>query len=560
MKLQKIRIGELLIEKRLITEAQVKLALEEQKKSGDKLGSVFIKLGYISEDKLLDILAAQLQIHKIKAEDIQITSDLKFIIPENRAKQLEILPVKIEPDYIHIATNDPLNIFAIDEAQRISKREVIPYIISKDDFIIVYSKIYGTGDKLYKIAKDIEQKISSSGTDSKFLEKLAEDAPVINLVDSFIVKAIGEKASDIHIEAEEDMLRIRYRVDGILKEVITLKKVLYSPIISRIKILSNMNIAEKRVPQDGRFKIIYNNKDVDFRVSTLPTSFGEKIVLRILDKSQELLDFKNLGIDEYNYKIYEKIIAHPYGIVLISGPTGSGKTTTLYATLNKLNTIEKNIITVEDPIEYKFKLINQVQVDEKADLTFANSLRSILRQDPDIIMIGEIRDKETAEIAIQASLTGHLVLSTIHTNDAVSSVARLIDMGIENFLVSSSVIGVGSQRLVRRICENCKEAYTPAPEILDRLSLPKDGNLQFYRGRGCDKCSGSGYKGRISVFEILKMTSEIKDAINRNESISFIKKLAISQGFRPMFNNGINLVKEGVTTLEEILRVTTIEE
>ncbi len=562
MKLQKIRIGDLLVEKKIISMAQLKVALEEQKKLNEKLGNVLIKLGYVDEETLLKTLADQLKLKVVKAEDIQINPELRTVLPENRAKKLQILPIKLENNDLHVATTDPTNLFALDEAARITGKNIIPNIISTEDFILVFSRLYGTGDKLYQLAKNIEEKILEIGADDKFLEKLAEDTPAIQLVDNIIYKAIKEKASDIHIEPDEDILRIRFRIDGILQEILTINKILYSPLISRVKILSNMNIAEKRIPQDGRFKVSFEEKEVDFRVSTLPTSYGEKVVLRVLDKSKELLDLTKLGIDQYNLKIYESIVEKPYGIILISGPTGSGKTTTLYATLNKLNSMEKNIITVEDPIEYKFKLINQVQVDEKADLTFANALRSILRQDPDIIMIGEIRDKETAEIAIQASLTGHLVLSTIHTNDAVSSVTRLIDMGIENFLVSSSVIGVGSQRLVRKICESCKVEYTPEKEVIERLGINTNNisDIKFYRGTGCNECSNSGYKGRISIFEVLKITKEVKEAINRNESIAAIKDIAIEQGFKPMFKNGMELALKGITTIEEIMRVTVIEQ
>ena len=542
--------------------AQLKVALEEQKKLNEKLGNVLIKLGYVDEETLLKTLADQWKLKVVKAEDIQINPELRTVLPENRAKKLQILPIKLENNDLHVATTDPTNLFALDEAARITGKNIIPNIISTEDFILVFSRLYGTGDKLYQLAKNIEEKILEIGADDKFLEKLAEDTPAIQLVDNIIYKAIKEKASDIHIEPDEDILRIRFRIDGILQEILTINKILYSPLISRVKILSNMNIAEKRIPQDGRFKVSFEEKEVDFRVSTLPTSYGEKVVLRVLDKSKELLDLTKLGIDQYNLKIYESIVEKPYGIILISGPTGSGKTTTLYATLNKLNSMEKNIITVEDPIEYKFKLINQVQVDEKADLTFANALRSILRQDPDIIMIGEIRDKETAEIAIQASLTGHLVLSTIHTNDAVSSVTRLIDMGIENFLVSSSVIGVGSQRLVRKICESCKVEYTPEKEVIERLGINTNNisDIKFFRGTGCNECSNSGYKGRISIFEVLKITKEVKEAINRNESIAAIKDIAIEQGFKPMFKNGMELALKGITTIEEIMRVTVIEQ
>ncbi len=558
---EKFRLGDLLVKKGLITEVQLKVAFEEQKVKNKRLGEILVDLGYIDEDKIIEILAEQLNVNIITANEVKVTPDLQNIISESRALRLNVLPIKVEGNKLHIATTDPTNIIALDEIERTTNKELVVYIISKKDFLNLFSRIYTSEDKLYKIAKNIEDKILQAGADEKFLEKLAEETPAIQLVDNIIKKAINEKASDIHIEAEEDILRIRFRIDGILHEILTLNKILYAPIISRIKIISNLNIAEKRLPQDGRFKVSLKGKEVDFRVSTLPTIFGEKVVLRVLDKSQELLDLNKLGIDSYNFEIYKSIIDKPNGIILISGPTGSGKTTTLYATLNYLNSMEKNIITVEDPVEYKFKLINQVQIDEKIGLTFAGALKSILRQDPDIVMIGEIRDRDTAEIAIQASLTGHLVLSTIHTNDAVSSVTRLVDMGIEPFLVSASVIGVASQRLVRKICENCKESLIFDKNFLEEIGMDiEEESIELYWGRGCEICDGTGYKGRVSIFEVLKITRDIKDAISKNETAATIRKIAVSEGFKPMYNSGMELVKKGVTTIEEVMRVTIIEQ
>jgi type IV pilus assembly protein PilB len=557
----KFRLGDLLVKKGLITEVQLKVALEEQKIKNKRLGEILVDLGYIDEKKIIEVLADQLKIQAITAKDVKVTPDLQKIISESRALRLQILPIKIEENTLHVATTDPTNIIALDEIERITNKELVVYIVLKQDFLTLFSKIYSAEDNLYKIAKNIEDKILEAGADEKFLEKLAEETPAIKLVDNIIKKAITENASDVHIEAEEDILRIRFRIDGILHEILTLNKLLYAPILSRIKIISNLNIAEKRLPQDGRFKVSLKGREVDFRVSTLPTIFGEKVVLRVLDKSQDLLDLNKLGIDDYNFETYKSIIDKPTGIILISGPTGSGKTTTLYATLNYLNSIEKNIITVEDPVEYKFKLINQVQIEEKIGLTFAGALRSILRQDPDIVMIGEIRDKETAEIAIQASLTGHLVLSTIHTNDAVSSVTRLVDMGIEPFLVSASVVGVVSQRLVRRICDNCKESFIFDKDFLKEIELEtEEDSIELYWGKGCEVCDGTGYRGRVALYEILKITRELKDVISRNETAATIKKIAISQGFKPMYNSGMELVKKGITTVEEVMRVTIIEQ
>jgi len=490
---KKIKIGELLREKNLITEAQLKVALNEQKTSGKRLGEVLESLGYVTEKQLLQVIAEQLGTKVINAKDINLTPELKKIIPENVARRLKVAPIQADDKRVVIATNDPANVTIYDELERMLRKEVYPFVVTRDDLLYLLEKIYGTEDRLYKTAEDVTKKLTTSRED--ILENLAEETPVINLVDGIIQKAVSDHASDIHIEPDEDKLRVRYRIDGVLIEVLGLNRSIHPAVVSRIKIMAGMNIAEKRVPQYGRFKIFSSGKDVDFRVSTLPTNFGEKVVMRILDRSKALLDLGNIGMDHHSLSVYENIIAKPYGIILISGPTGSGKTTTLYATLNKLNTPDKNIVTVEDPIEYNFKLINQVQVDETAGLTFANSLRSILRQDPDIIMVGEIRDKETAEIAIQASLTGHLVLSTIHTNDAISSVVRLVDMGIENFLVGSSLIGVVGQRLVRKICNYCKKEYAPEPEMLERLRIG-ESDIRFYRGEGCAECKYTGYSGR----------------------------------------------------------------
>ncbi len=556
MKLKRIRIGDILLQKGLITEAQLKLALEEQKKSRKKLGQIFVELGYIDEDTLTDVIAEQLGIERITLDKLNVTQEAKAILPENIARRYKALPIKLEGNLLHVAFADPLDISSIENISTITRKEIVPYIIKYSDLLKALEIIYGEENKLFKIAEEIEKKILSVGADEKFLESLAEDTPAITLVDSIIAKAVEDKASDIHIEPDEDILRIRYRIDGILHELLTMKKVLHPPIVSRIKIMSNMNIAEKRIPQDGRFQISYHGRNIDFRVSSLPTNNGEKVVLRILDRSEELLKLENLGFSEHSFNLYKDIISHPYGMILISGPTGSGKTTTMYATLNELNTIERNIITVEDPIEYNFKLINQVQVDETADLTFANALRSILRQDPDIIMVGEIRDRETAEIAIQASLTGHLVFSTVHTNDAVSSIVRLVDMGIENFLVSAALIGIVSQRLVRKICPNCKISYKPVYEIIKKYRLDEDTVL--YRGEGCEKCKYSGYIGRTAIYEVLKIDSNIREMVNKNKSIGEIKNYALEHGFQPMFTHGLELVKKGITTLEEVLRVTAI--
>lgn len=559
MKFKKVRLGELLIAKKLITEAQLKVALSEQGKNGKKLGQTLVELNYISEEDILRAVAEQLGITFETIENYTISHELKKLLPEQTSRKYKVIPLKGDSQSLTLATNDPVNIDMLDELSRVTRKNITSLLLTTNDLFYGMEKIYGTEDRLFKIASDVEKKISGNLGDESFLEGLSVDTPVVNLVEGLLLKAINEGASDIHIEPDEDKLRIRFRIDGILHEIIAINKTLHLPVISRLKILSNMNIAEKRVPQDGRFKIKANFKNVDFRVSTLPTYFGEKAVLRILDRSNVVLDLKSIGMDNHNLDIYDEIIEKPYGIILISGPTGSGKTTTLYATLAKLNSIEKNIITVEDPIEYNFKLINQVQVDESAELTFASALRSILRQDPDIIMVGEIRDKETAEIAIQASLTGHLVLSTIHTNDAVSGIVRLSDMGIEPFLVGSSIIGIVGQRLVRKVCMNCATEYDPPKEFLDRIGNI-DENVKFVDGQGCEECHFTGYSGRIGIYEVLKINSKLRELIIKGANVEDIRNYAVQNGFRTMFESGLKLAEMGITTLEEVLRVTVIKD
>ncbi|MBP8613048.1 MAG: type II/IV secretion system protein, partial [Candidatus Atribacteria bacterium] len=434
-------------------------------------------------------------------------------------------------------------------------------------FVTYKSSIYQTIEKYYEIENvvkkaeeefnDVQVVQESEENDLSKLRELGEEAPVIRLVNSIISQAISEGASDIHVEPMEDNVRVRYRVDGILQEKQRLPKRIQAGIIARLKIISNMDIAERRIPQDGRLSLKYEGRPVDFRVSSLPSIFGEKIVLRILDKTSSLRPLEALGFSQYNLNKFESIITQPYGMILISGPTGSGKTTTLYSILNRLNTPTKNIITVEDPVEYQLKGINQVQVNEKAGLTFANALRSILRQDPNIILIGEIRDKETAQIAIEAALTGHLVLSTIHTNDSSSIPTRLIDMGVEPFLVASSLIGATAQRLVRKVCQNCKHPVEPSEEVLAHLGFPLEEGVTFYRGDGCEACGYTGYKGRIAISEILPISPEIQHLILRSASSKEIMAEGKRQGMKTLLDDAMNKAAEGITTLEEVIRVVS---
>jgi len=431
-----------------------------------------------------------------------------------------------------------------------------PVLVSEANVQSILDAFYGVSESFVKIVNSINvEKISEKAV--KGLKEVTEEVPIIKIVDMIFGQAIRDRASDIHVEPEEETLRIRNRIDGILYEVTILPKKLQSGIVSRIKILANMDIAENRKPQDGRIQLVIQDHDLDMRVSSFPTIYGENLVLRILDKSIVLMGLKEAGFLDKNIEVYEKLIHKPHGIIFVTGPTGSGKTSTLYTTLSIISTIEKNIITIEDPVEYELPLIRQTQINPKAGITFANGLRSMLRQDPDIIMVGEIRDKETADVAIQAALTGHLVLSTLHTNDAATTLTRLSDMGIEPFLISSATIGIVAQRLIRLICNKCRESYVPASRILKELNIIK--GTKFYRGKGCTACKGSGFMGRKGIFEILQIDEKIKRLIDMKSSSEQIRKEAVNAGMKTLRQDGLDKVKKGLTAIEEVLRVTEIE-
>jgi type IV pilus assembly protein PilB len=461
-----------------------------------------------------------------------------------------------------------LNVVALDDVRLVTGLELEQVVAAEEDIMAAINRYYTGGvdlDEAMRQAVTTDVDIAEEkGEDLSVqeLRTLTEEAPVVRLVNLIISQAIGDGASDIHMEPHRRSVQVRYRVDGLLHDVMTPPKQLQSAIVSRIKIMANLDIAERRVPQDGRIHVVIENKEYDLRVSTLPTVFGEKVVMRILDQSSTRLGLNKLGFTPATLEVWEGMAAKPYGMILVSGPTGSGKTTTLYSTLYKINTTDKNIVTVEDPVEYQLPRVNQVQVNPKAGLNFANGLRSFLRQDPDIIMVGEIRDKETAEIAIQASLTGHLVLSTIHTNDAPSATTRLVDMGVEPFLISSSVLGVLAQRLARTICTNCREAYAPPVEALHRLGLkPEQGEeILFYRGKGCDRCKGSGYKGRYGIFELMPMSEAIRELVLKGVSADQIRAQAVAEGMKTLADDGILKVLEGATTIDELLRVVYVDQ
>ncbi len=551
----KIEVIDLLLKHGLITQDQVDEAREETKRTGLSIEKVLEKLGFITEEDIANVRAVVLGVPYMDLSNYIIDTELIKLIPENLAKKYKTVPLFKIGDTLTVAMVDPKNIAALDQIREVSKMDTIePVLASEKGIQKILDSYYGSVESIEEIISYInKEKIAE--IEKKSLIEIAEETPIIKVVNIIVMQAVKDRASDIHIEPTEDKLRVRCRIDGILHEINTLPRKLQSAIISRIKVLSKMDIAESRRPQDGRIRLRLEAKDLDIRVSAFPTIHGENVVMRLLDKSSVLLGLRELGFSEQEFSAFDRLIRRPTGIILITGPTGSGKTTTLYAALSTINSMEKNIITIEDPVEYELPLIRQTPVNPKAGITFANGLRSILRQDPDIIMVGEIRDKETADIAIQAALTGHLVFSTLHTNDAPSALTRLIDMGVEPFLISSSVIGIIAQRLVRTICDKCKEKYIPTSGALKDLGI--EGKQEFYRGKGCNKCKYTGFVGRVGIFELLIINEEIRKMVDAKKSADEIKRKAIELGMKVLREDSLEKAKKGLTTLDEVLRVTT---
>ncbi len=548
------RLGDLLIESGKITQEQLEKALIAHKRSGERLGRVLVTQGSISETDLLQVLVQNLGIPLI---DLSVTlpdKEAVRLIPMSLAERHGVLPIRKNGNRLMVAMLDPTNFFAIDDLRMVTQCEIEPLIATESDILKAIQRSYSVSDI---VAKSVNR-LHKEELDSIAEIETSEDAPVINIVNSLIGQAIKNGASDIHLEPLEKGLRVRFRIDGVLRETASFPKHTQGAIISRVKIISNMDIAEKRTPQDGRIQVQEAGRPVDIRVSSLPTIYGEKIVMRILDQKAIILDVNSLGFTPENLAKYQKMYQHSYGIILITGPTGSGKTTTLYSTLTELNSSSKNIITIEDPVEYRLPGINQVQVNAKAGMTFASGLRSILRQDPNIIMVGEIRDRETAEIAIRAAMTGHLVLSTLHTNDAAGAVTRLIDMGIEPFLVASSLLGSIAQRLVRKICPECRQEYVPAADSPAGAALAAAGKAgtKIAKGKGCLQCNDTGYRGRIAVHEVMPMAERLSELVVHRASATELSKAAREEGMRTMQQDALQKVLEGKTTVEEMIRVT----
>lgn len=558
------KLGDLLIENGKITFDQLKEALERQKTSGKRLGEILIDSGVITEEDIISTLEIQLGIRRVNLGVMDIAPEVTKLISENLVTKYTLIPVYIEYDILYVAMADPLNLFALDDVSIVSGYEVEPLIATTKEIKNAIAKYYSS-QYAQKAADELTKEHTSkqTGSDSKEQEAEVDDvknAPVVRLVDSIIENSIRAKASDIHIEPFENYVKVRYRIDGELREIMRTPKETQSALITRIKILASLNIAERRIPQDGRIMTTIDGKGVDLRVSVLPTVNGEKVVIRILDRENFLVERSVLGLDKEDDEKLDRILSKPYGIVLVTGPTGSGKSTTLYTVLRELNDEAKNIITVEDPVEFVLEGVNQVNVNSKTGLTFAAGLRSILRQDPDIIMIGEIRDGETAEIAIRAAITGHVVLSTLHTNDAPSSVVRLVDMGIEPYLVASSVNGIIAQRLVRRICPMCKEDYEANDFEKEILGVDKRQRLLLKHGKGCPFCNNSGYKGRVGIYEIMEFNKEVREIIVRQGNTDELRDICIEQGMKTLNRACADKVLSGQTTVSEMMRVTLLKE
>jgi len=554
---KKKRIGENLIDRGLITKDQLAEGLERQAETGEPLGTALVELGYVSDFEWLEATSDQLDIPYLTLSNYIIDPEVAHVISEKLARKHKVIPLFRIENILSVGTSNPTNVVAIDDLTRQTNLEIEPILCAEKEINQALDEIYGSSDSMDEKMKEYHE---GSGNGEGKQGEGETEAPIINIVNLIFNRAFKMNASDIHLNPEEKNLRIRYRIDGVLEDIWTQPKHLQGSIISRIKIMADMDIAERRRPQDGRFKLEMNNRMIDFRVSSLPTVFGENVVLRLLDPASVKVTLTDLGLSNNLENLLRKIIANPYGIVLVTGPTGSGKTTTLYASLNELNEVEKNIITIEDPVEYQLPLIRQSNMNPKAGMTFASGLRAILRQDPDIVMVGEVRDGETATVAVQAALTGHLVLSTLHTNDTAGALTRLVDMGVEPFLVSSSTSGIIAQRLVRKLCDHCKEPYTPSEDELKTLGLDKvQREIQFYHPVGCKKCRDSGYAGRIGIFEIMEVTEPIRELILKNASADVIKKVAMKKnGMTTLRHDGLRKVVNGVTSVEEVLRVTRV--
>jgi MSHA biogenesis protein MshE len=564
---KRIRIGDLLVEKNMITETQLAHALQEQKLSGRKLGNQLVNLGYVDENALLNLLSTQLQIPFVELRQFRFDKNLVQTLPETSARRYRVMVLREDFDGLLLGMADPTDIFCLDELQRILQKNLKPAVVRESELLDILDIAYSRASEIASLAGELDEELQESAVDlDSFIADSADsDAPVVKLLQKIFEEALTNKASDIHIEPDEKVLRIRSRIDGELIEQVMNEKRIASALVVRIKLMASLDISEKRLPQDGRFNLKVKHHNIDVRLSTMPVQFGESVVMRLLDHTDGVRSLDNVGMPSNLVSRFRKIITRPHGLVLVTGPTGSGKTTTLYGALSELNKPQKKIITVEDPVEYRLPRISQVQLHEKIGLNFGTVLRAALRQDPDILLVGEIRDAESAEIALRASMTGHLVLSTLHTNDAISSALRLLDIGVDGYLVATALKAVVAQRLVRRICSSCIQNHSPDAneiQLLATISKRKDVNpAQFKMGAGCPHCNNTGYRGRIGVFEMLELNTAMTEALRTENINAFAHAAAESLNFKPLSQAALEYAEQGVTTLDEVMSITAqIEE
>jgi len=555
MDVTKMRLGDTLISLGLLTDEQLKYALNKQKTSGGKrLGEILVEENIITQQQLIDVLKTKFGVESIDLRSIKLDPSIVKLLPENLARRHKAVPIKISDGKLIVAMSDPLDRPALAEIGMITQKPTQAVLASPSDIKYAIDVVFS--DTNANKAADEYMRIQSSGADFDDNNLDINSAPIVKLVTSLIESGVRMKASDIHIEPEVDKMRVRMRIDGVLYETLSISNKPHNAIVSRIKIMANMNISEKRIPQDGRILTEVDGREIDLRVATIPSTQGEKVVIRILDRQSLVEGIHNLGLSESGEEKFKSIINRPYGMVLVTGPTGSGKTTTLYTVLMSLNNVNRNIVTIEDPVEYDIPGIYQTQVNPKAGLTFATGLRGFMRADPDVVMVGEIRDEETADVAVNAALTGHLVLSTLHTNDSVGAVARMVEMGVKPYILASSLSGVIAQRLVRKICPHCKTEYEATLQDKLAIGLPEDKDYILYKGAGCENCNDTGYKGRIGVFEILPISNELRNLITKDTSTNKLFEAAKKEGLVTLREDGVDKVLRGVTTVQEVLRIT----
>jgi len=559
---KRIRIGDLLVNHNMITEPQLQHALQEQKLTGHKLGAILVELGYVDENSLLSLLSQQLHIPFVELKHFRFDKTLVQSLPETTARRFRVMILKEVPDGLLLGMSDPTDIFGLDELQRIIKKPLKPAVVRESELLDILDIVYSREEEIATLAGELDEELEESAVD---LGDIATDvgdtdAPVVKLLQKIFEEAVNAKASDIHIEPDETVLRIRRRIDGVLTEQVMNEKRIAVALVVRLKLMAGLDISEKRLPQDGRFNLKVKNRNIDVRISTMPVQFGESVVMRLLDHTDGVLALEKVGMPDELITRFRRAIHRPHGLVLVTGPTGSGKTTTLYGALSELNSPEKKIITVEDPVEYRLPRISQVQVHEKIGLDFGQVLRATLRQDPDVLLVGEIRDSESAEIALRASMTGHMVLSTLHTNDAVSSALRLIDMGVDGYLVATALKAIIAQRLVRRICDSCIETHEPNAnerQLIASVAKGEDHRTTlFKRGAGCPHCLNTGYRGRVGVFEMLEINNAMAEALRENSISGFSKATHENPHFRPLSYSAFEYAVKGITSLEEVMRVS----